>query len=352
MLTWPSGQPTRTALATVLCAALALPARAAEPPPPQDTAAPPASQAGGLDQAEALRLFREARALYTAGDPRAAALAFERSYAAAASAEAAYNAALAHDKADDPIATLTWYRRYLDVAQKDTDPSYPLALARVEELRARVGELRVELERPGEVREVRVNGQSVPLDSFPRVILPGPVELTFVGAAPGQTVDIPSEVRAGEAATIYFPGFARPLVTPPAPKPVARPDPPPDPGPSPRQRNLKIAFWTGTGLTAASAVVMGALGGAALREQRLYAEGACVDGECPDGFVDYETWYAHNTSAARYRDATNAMIGVTIGLAVATLGLGIAALLESRRPRAGTRAGHVVPAAGGLLVAF
>lgn len=342
MRTWPSGQPLRVALAGLLTTAQALPAGAAQTPASEP---PP-----GGDQAEALRLFREAKALYTAGQPREAAVAFERSFAAAASPEAAYNAAQAHDKTDDPIATLTWFRRYLAIARQDTDPSYPLALARAEELRARVAELRVELERPGEVREIRLNDQPVPLDSFPRIVLPGLARLRFIGASPDQVVDISSETRAGETATIYFPGFARPVVKPPPdPRPVVKP---PELRPSPRLRPLKLAFWTGAGVTGASAVLIAVFGGLALHELKLWKAGACEDGECPPDFVDHATWMAHNTAAGRYAAYSNVMIGVTAGLAVVTLGLGLAALRESRRPRASTRAGRFLPGPGGLMVAF
>lgn len=343
MRTGPRGQPTR-ALACLLAAATILPSR---PVSAEQPAEPPSSPP---DQAEALRLFREARALYTTGRPREAALAFERSFAAAASPEAAYNAALAHDKTDDPVATLTWFRRYLEIARTDTDPSYPVALARADELRARVAELRVELKTPGDVRELRVNGEPVPLDSFPRIVRPGPLSLRFTGAAPGQTVDIPSEARAGETATIYFPGFARPVVADPAPKPIVRPDPV-DLAPSPHLRPLKIAFWTGAGLTAASGVAIAVLGSLARREDRIYEDSSCDAGVCPDGY-DFTVRENHLLAARRLETATNATIGVTVGLAVVTLALGIAALRESRRPRTQTRASRLLPAPGGLLVAF
>jgi hypothetical protein len=346
MRTWPSGQPLRVALAGLLTATSALPAGAIEPPPPANER--PAETA----QAEALRLFREAKALYTAGRPREAAAAFERSFAAAASPEAAYNAALAHDKAeDDPIATLMWFRRYLGIARQDTDPSYPLALARAEELRARVAELRVELPRREEVREIRVNGQPVPIDSFPRVVLPGLVVLRFIGGAADQVVDISSETRAGETATIYFPGFAKPVVKPSSdPRPLVKP-PPVDPKPAPRLRSLKIAFWSGTGVTGASAVLLAVFGGLALREQSTYRrqQEAC-ETDCTTSLADRD---AHRLAADRYEDYTNVMIGVTAGLAAVTLGLGLAALRESRRPRASTRAGHqFLPGPNGFMVAF
>ena len=351
MRTWPSGQTTRVALTGLLTAALTLPARAAEPPPEVAPEVASGSASEPADkQAEAIRLFREARALYTGGQPREAAIAFEGSFAAAASPEAAYNAALAHDKADDPLATLKWFRRYIEIAQKDTDPSYPLAVARTAELRARVGELRVELERPDEVREIRVNGQPVPLDSFPQLVLPGRVELQFIGAAQGQVVDITSDADAGETATIYFPGFAKPIIKP-DPQPIVRqPEPKQGPKPNKRLRALKIAFWTSAGATGASAILMAVFGGVALRELRLYKTGPCMDGTCPPGF-DRDTWAAHLPAADRYGDYTNVMIGVTSGLAVVTLALGIAALRESRRPRASTRA-RFLPGPGGLLVAF
>ena len=95
---------------------------------------------------------------------------------------------------------------------------------------------------------------------------------------------------------------------------------------------------------------MAVFGGVALRELRLYKTGPCMDGTCPPGF-DRDTWAAHLPAADHYGDYTNVMIGVTSGLAVVTLALGIAALRESRRPRASTRA-RFLPGPGGLHVAF
>lgn len=349
MRTWSSGQLRRFVLTGLLSVAQTLPAHAAEP----TSGAPPVAESG---QAEAIRLFREAKALYTDGKPREAALAFERSFAAAASPEAAYNAALAHDKTDDPIATLTWFRRYLEIAHKDTDPSYPLALTRADELRGRVAELRVELARPGEVREIRVNDQPVPSDSFPRLVRPGRVALQFVGEA-GQLTELESEARAGETATIYFPGFAapRPTITPPRPKATPT-DPPPDPAKRRRQRALKAAFWTGTGLTVASAAIMGAFGGLAVRKLGAYDQQTADCQNAVDMMMACATTRPDRElllqSAERYQGYTNAWIGVTAGLAVVTLALGIAAIRESRRSRAPTRTGQLTPTMGGLIVAF
>jgi tetratricopeptide (TPR) repeat protein len=346
--------------AAALSTALALPAGAAPPearlaaPDPEAPVADAAS-VSAVDQAEALRQFREARVLYNAGQFEAAAEGFARSFAAAASPEAAYNAALAHEKIGDPVATLTWFRRYLERARKDSDPSYPLARARVEELRARVGELRVELRSRDAVRELRVNGEPVALDGFPRLLLPGPVTLRFLGANPGQVVDIASEVRPGETATIYFPGFAE--AAPPQPRPpVARRDPPvvrpPLPaGPTQRQKTLRALFWTGAGATLAGVATMSAFGGLALdRRSTYYALGeACDRGE---DCVDHDAREAYRLAAARFGTATNVTVGVTAGLAAITLVIGIVALRESRLARTGNRAGRLQLTAGGLRVAF
>lgn len=348
MRTWSSGQQLRVGLSGLLTVTLALPVHAIEPSPPGSTSEPVAV----ADQAEALRLFREARALYTAGQPREAALAFERSFAAAASPEAAYNAAQAHDKADDPISTLRWFRRYLEIAHQDADPSYPLALTRATELRARVGELRVELERPDEVAEIRVDGQPVPSTSFPHLVLPGRVELQFIGRTPDQVVDITSEAAPGETATIYFPGFARPVAKVPDPRQPVVPEPITPPGPNNRLRALKIAFWTTSGLTVASAAVMGAFGGLTLHNYGTYSQ-LQADCENPDCGMTLDERNAVRESAVRQRDNTNVMVGVTVGLAVVSLALGITALRESRRSRgASTRAGQFMPVPGGFRVAF
>ncbi|HEY0138197.1 MAG TPA: hypothetical protein VGB85_29135, partial [Nannocystis sp.] len=300
--------------------ALATPAHAAQAPDPPATA--DASDPPPSGQDEAIRQFRAARELYSAGAYAAAARGFEASYAAAASPEAAYNAALAHDKVGDDLATMRWYRRYLATASPE-DPSYPQAQQRALELRARLGELRLQVDSTDEIREIRVNGEAVTLSDFPKLVPPGHVELRLIGAGPGETADIPAEVAPGGTWTVQFTGFARPEAPEPVvPRPttrVVRPDPTPVP-PAPRVRPLTALFWTGTGLTTASAIAMGVLGGLVLR-QRAVHEDCGRTGTCTDTAGSFR----------RYRDATNVMVGVTAGLAVITLALGIAALRDRRK---------------------
>ncbi len=339
----PGGQVTRSLLASLLGVSLALPAQAAQDPVTAPAAVSPPAVAPGAAptaepapeassrQAEALRLFRAAKELYSAGQYGEAARAFAESYAAAESAEAAYNAALAHDKVGARLETMMWFRRYLAVARSDTDPSYPLALKRVEDLRARLGELRLQIDAPDEVREVQLNGRVVALGDFPQLVEPGRVEVRLLGHETDEVADIPAEVSPGGTWTIHFTGFARPQEVAPIPRtttpPIVRPDPRPEPRPSRRGKTLAALFWTSTGLTVASAVTMSVFGGMVLRTRD---DPKCTS-LCPE---DGEAFL-------RYQRDTNIMIGVTAGLGVVSLALGIAALRERRRSRAQVLSGRL-----------
>ncbi|MBA3548029.1 MAG: hypothetical protein H0T76_16230 [Nannocystis sp.] len=354
-------------MAGILSAALALPADAAASPAdippaaPADIApaAPPAASsptAPPTDQAEALRLFRAARVLYNAGEFREAARGFESSFAAAPSPESAYNAALAHERVGDRVATLRWFRRYLAVARRDTDPSYPLAVTRADELSAGLGELSLRIDQPEQLRELRVNGVVVALEDFPLLLEPGPVELRVLGERPDQVVTITSEIPAGGPATIHFPGFtsAPDRPDPPPVEPVKSARPPRttgarDPRELPRHRTLQGLFWAGASLTGGSAIAVGVLGGLTLRARNNYeADYVPIVPKSDQG--------APNRAAQQrlhdLRLSTNVMIGVATGLAVITLALGIVTLQNGRRLRSRARTGRLRLAAGGLQLAF
>ncbi len=363
VFTCPSGQHVhqrlRAAVAGILSGALALPVHAAPPtdaPTPIDAPptiaapdeSPPAAASPEVDQAEALRLFRAARALYNAGEFRQAAITFEASFAAARSPEAAYNAALAHDRVGDRVATLTWFRRYMAVARRDIDPSYPLAVQRAAELEARLGELSLRIDHPEGLREIQINGVVVPLAEFPLLLEPGRVELRFIGERDDQVVDIASEVPAGGPATIHFPGFV-PTTDPkpdPLPEPTRRPAATPQDPDGPR--TLRGLFWASAGLTGAGAIAVGVLGGLFLRAHRDYTTDYVP-------MIPLGETAANQADQARVNDlrlATNVMIGVAAGLSVITLALGIVTLQQGRRLRARTRTGRLRLAASGLQLAF
>lgn len=351
----PRGQVFRTGLCVLLALTVALPARAtppvepvaaapAEPPPPAPTAdvAPPGPPVTSTPaevslserQAEARRVFRLAKQQFNAGEYAEAARSFEASFAAAESAEAAYNAALAHDKAGSRLLTMAWFRRYLGYESSTSDTGYPHALRRVEELRARLGELRLQIDSRDPVRAVLINGEPVLLTEFPRLVEPGRIEVRLLGDRADQVADIPAEVAAGGTWTIHFTGFAR---TPaePLPKlttsPVVRADPQPDPELERRRRLLGGLAWTGVGVTVASAITMGVLGGIAQGKHDAWEKHLCPDGNvCTD---QYDAAQADAAAMRRYQDATNVMVGVTAGLAVITLALGIAALRARQKVR-------------------
>lgn len=343
-------------LAITLAITLATPAQAArsfEPatmPTPVADSTPPTTATTATtailaptsitDQSEAIRRFRAARDLYTAEAYADAARGFESSYAAAPSPEAAYNAALAHDKIGADLSAMIWFQRYLAVASRD-DASHPWALQRVEELRARLGELDLQLDSPDEIRQLSLNGEEVTLADFPRLVTPGRIELRLVGDAPEQVADILAEVAPGGTWTIHFPGFAR-APEPSAQVPLGRPVTPEVVPLAPRNgRPLLALFWTATGLTAVSGVATGVLGGLTLRAWNDYP--AC--GQRLDCAASREPFH-------RTKDATNVMIGVTTGLAVITLALGLAALRERRKARRGRPDGRLRVTLAGVQLAF
>lgn len=341
------------ALCTLLAVGLTFPLRAAPAVLPEPAEASSASELPLSEaQAEARRLFRLAKEQFNAAEYPAAAGNFEASFSAAESPEAAYNAALAHDKAGARVATMTWFRRYIAYESSTRDTGYPHALRRVEELRARLGELRLQVDSSEPVRAVFVNGEAVALGDFPRLIEPGRIEVRLLGDRPDAVVDIPVEVAPGGTWTIHFTGFARTPAEPlPRPSPpVVRPDPVPVPHPDAvrRVRALAILTWTGAGLTAASAITMGVFGGLALRKQAAWESHLCGRHICADQYVAAES----DADALRgYVRATNVLVGVTAGLAVITLALGVTALRERQKAR-DAATGRLRVTFAGLQLAF
>lgn len=322
----------RRVVAVVVCAALVLPgpaaARAQEPEASaQDE---PPAEVGASDQAEALSHFREGSRLYKERRFHEAAEAFARSLAAVWSINAAYNMSLALDRSGDVAAAYAAYHGYLERAAAD-DQHRATAQARSEQLRAQLGEVLLQLDSPEAIREIRINGVVVARDAFPRLMVPGPLAVQFIGEAAGQVQEVRAEVRAGGTATIVFPGFPRREVVP-EPRPEPRPaEPPPN---LRRQRALRAGFWTGLGLTATSGALIGVFGALTLdyewrREHLKESCGVPCDPAVPA---------AWQRKFDGYHAATNAMIGVTVALGIAAIALGVVALRERPRRSAATRA--------------
>ncbi|MCY0988302.1 hypothetical protein OV203_14315 [Nannocystis sp. ILAH1] len=293
-----------------------------------DAPASPEVAAPVPDQAAALVYFREGKQHYNERRYAEAAQAFDRSLAAAWSINAAYNKALSLDRASDLVAALQAYRDYLEHAETQ-DQHRVTALERSEQLRQRLGEVLLQVDSPEAIREIRINGDAVDKDAFPRLTLPGPLEVEFVGEAPGQRKHVRADVRAGGTVTIVFPGFVRPEVRPPdAVKPPARPFVPEE---SRRLKGLRAGFWTTTSLALAGGVTVAILGSRVL-VARDRAHSGC-DGLCEEGEKQglYRTFFA-------LQDATNVAIGVSAAVGVAALALGIALRRERARRPVSTRA--------------
>ncbi|WP_096329082.1 tetratricopeptide repeat protein [Nannocystis exedens] len=280
------------------------------------------------DQAAALVYFREGKRHYNERRYAEAAQAFARSLEAAWSINAAYNKALSLDRASDLVGALQAYRDYLEHAETQ-DQHRATAIERSEQLRQRLGEVLLQIDSPEAIREIRINGDVVDKDTFPRLVLPGPLDVEFVGEAPGQRKHIRADVRAGGAVTIVFPGFVRPEVRlPDTVKPPAGPQVPEE---SRRVKGLRAGFWTTTSLALAGGVTVAILGSRVLvARDRAHAgcDGLCEEGEKP---ALYRTFSA-------LQDATNVAIGVTAAVGVAALALGLVLRRERARRPVATRA--------------
>lgn len=283
------------------------------------------------DQAAALEAFREGVRHYDARRYAEAAEAFDRSLAAAWSINALYNKAQSLDRASDLVAALAAYREYLARAEAD-DRHRSTALARSEQLRQRLGEVLLQIDSPEAIREIRVNGETVDADAFPRLTLPGPLDVEFVGEA-GQRKNIRADVRAGGAVTIVFPGFVRPQVRPvePAKPPIGATQP----VESQRHKGLRAGFWATTSLTLAGGVTVAVLGSRVLVYGRREA-GVC-DPMCDESEAREKDRLREQFGT--YKTATNVAVALTAAAGVVALALGIALKRERSRGTASTRAG-------------
>ncbi|WAS93976.1 tetratricopeptide repeat protein [Nannocystis punicea] len=302
--------------------------------PPEAPTSPDASgsieaPASAPDQAAALAYFREGKQHYSERRYAEAAEAFSRSLEAAWSINAAYNKALSLDRASDLVGALRAYRDYLEHAETQ-DQHRLTAVERSEQLRQRLGEVLLQIDSPQAIREIRINGAAVDKEAFPWLTLPGPLDVEFVGEAPGQRKHIRSDVRAGGTVTIVFPGFVRPEV-----RPVEPPKPPGGFVPAEESRRVKAlraGFWTTTSLALAGGVTVAILGARVLVAKER-ADAGC-DGLCEEGEKQGLRRTFHTL-----QDATNVAIAVSAAVGVAALALGIVLRRERARRPVSTRAG-------------
>lgn len=296
--------------------------------------------------------------LGTAGDYVAAAAAFLRSYELQPTSEALFNVALAHEQAGATIDAIVYYERFLAEPAPAPDLVEAAHLS-IDSLLAKVAVLeglRYLPEQPPS--ELYVNGEPVEIDGFPRLVLPGQIEIEVV-AQTGERARESFQLAAGETHVVDLRGLL-PAPEPPPPELVVE-------GPSPaeleadrararRTATLRKLTWVGIGLTGASAIAASTLGLLARRELRLYEQFTCFEfmGVCPPEFEigDPE---AHLRAHGRYVWSGTVLAGVSGGLAITTLVIGLVAVRRSRARAGSSTVSPTVwfePTPGGIGLRF
>ena len=295
--------------------------------------------------------------LGTAGDYEAAAAAFLRSYELQPTAEALFNAALAHEQAGATIDAITTYERFL------AEPSPPRDLVdaahlSIETLLSKVAVLKgLRYTAQQAPAEVYIDGESIELDPFvPRLMLPGEIEIEVV-AQSGERASESYELEAGEALIIDLRGLLPPPFEPPPPEIEVE-------GPSAEEREevrrayvrrtatLRKVTWVGLGLTSASVVSTITLGALTAHAKSQYDKFTCFQFEgsiCPTDFK-IDDVQGHLQAYERYLPAVGILAGVSGGVGIATLVVGLVVVRRSKRTPAPTVS--IVPTAGGVAIAF
>jgi hypothetical protein len=296
--------------------------------------------------------------LGNAGDYEAAAAAFLRSYELKPTAEALFNAALAHEQAGATIEAIETYERFLAEA---APPPELVEAARVsiDALLPTVAVIKG-LRYPPEQTpaEVYVGGKRVELDDFPRLVLPGEIEIEVV-ADSGARERESYELFAGEALIIDLRGLL-----PPPPEEPPPPELEVDEGPTPaeleaerararRAATLRTVTWVGLGLTGATAIGAVTLGGLSLRERDLYGKTTCFqfDGDVCSSDFEIGDPESHLRAHGHYVRGGTILAGVSGGLAIATLVIGIVAVRASKALEVDATV-MIVPTPTGFLLRF
>jgi tetratricopeptide (TPR) repeat protein len=146
------------------------------------------------NEQQARILFEQGRTAFNGGDYASAALAFDQAYATRPHHSSIWNAALAWERAADPVKAANRFARYLDEAPPDA-LDRDTATARLQALGGKLG--RLELRAEG-VTELRVDGQAV--DSTTVYVSPGSHVVTARKGS--QSIRHLASVQAGELLSV------------------------------------------------------------------------------------------------------------------------------------------------------
>lgn len=300
--------------------------------------------------------------LATAEDYLGAAEAFMRSFELQPTPEALFNVAFAYENAGEHLRAVQTYEDYAEFVGPDSDDAEQArrSIAAIMPKLAVLKGFRYTPSRPPAT--ITVNGEAHTLEDFPIVLEPGSFELEVTDADGDSGVER-YELAAGESLVVDLRAL---LPAKTVPEPII--DRPPEPDDERitgerRAADLRVATWIGLGLTGATGVAAIVTGSLTVVERDRFNAATCVDsGVCP-GADDPDQAppgdpEAHLRAFENYRLATNVLVGVSAGLAVGTLVVGLLALrskreLERRRARGDDAARlRLRPSFGGLRLEF
>lgn len=302
-------------------------------------AAPGANKAGDEDLAR--RHFKQGVSLFKDGDYRSALFEFEAAYELSGNPQLLYNIAVSHDELHHYAAAIVAYEQYLERLGDELDAGRTQQVeAELKKLRRRVGTVMVDSDPSGAM--VRSGDRILGVTPFEAPLDLGEVELEFeaegyetqrhsVSVSGGERIPVDVTLRAVQRSSARLPDVETRTRTGDAETP--RPE---------RAQRLRVASLTTLGIAGATgvgAIIVGAL-----------AVGANNDLEDERGRA---TTRSNLDSLESRRDdlslTTDVLIGVTAGLAVISLGLGLAHLRAKKKQREIAR---VQPGPLGVRVVF
>lgn len=330
---WGATAPVRAAPAPEVEPAVAGPAPAVEGPPPDDAPA----------EERADYWFRRGNWLGEQGDFLGAARAWERSVALVPTPEGLLNRAIAYEWAHLPLEAIAAYEDYLEQLGARA-PDIDLVRDAIRRLDATVGTIQVRFDRKDAAR-ILVDGVRRTAGDFPLRVLPG-VHEVVVQESDGQRRAQRYELGPGQVWTLDFTQRAGPATVP-----EFRPPPSFDVEAARRREVIRSLFWANVGLTSGAGVALATFGGLTLHERDEVRRAACGTApECEQaGNPAYPEEHARRFEA--FRSTTNALVGVTAGLATVALALGIVAH-AAREPDPDRAPRRVAPAPGGVHIRF
>ncbi|MBI5537044.1 MAG: tetratricopeptide repeat protein [Deltaproteobacteria bacterium] len=261
--------------------------------------ADPAAMSKPDAKAEASKHFRAGVAAYKENDFQLAAREFEQAYSLAPHPTALWNAADAREKAGEAVRAATMFTRFLEIAPAD-DKDRVETRARIAALTAKLG--RLEISGPG-ASEIKVDDEAV--DSALVFVDPGDHVVT--ATLDNEKVTRKVNVAAGSKARVLLTGGPAPSDV------VADAGAAPDAG-SPEEGSSGISpgyFFAAAGVTGVLVAVT-AWSGIDTQSRRKDFDAAPTH----EGYVD--------GVAAQRR--TNILLGVTIGVGLASAGIGVFAV--------------------------